>query len=55
MTAYQLFGTQDLYEILELQRDAQINDGKKNALHLLKKCILCSLLIDRKFMCSILF
>lgn len=29
MTANKLFGTRDLYEILELERNAQIHDGNK--------------------------
>lgn len=28
MTAHKLFGTRDLYEILELDRNAEIQDGK---------------------------
>lgn len=32
MTAHKLFGTRDLYEILEIDRNAQIHDGK-NIIH----------------------
>lgn len=37
MTAHKLFGTRDLYEILQLDRDAQINDGKQKALRSIHK------------------